>query len=60
MQLSDIVGLAGVIIILTAYLLLQLGRWRPSQARYSAANAVGAANPMLADTQPETNPAPGW
>lgn len=38
----DILGIGGVIIILIAYLLLQLEKLSPKDWQYSAANALGA------------------
>ncbi|MBO6574965.1 MAG: hypothetical protein JJ896_06110 [Rhodothermales bacterium] len=39
----DALGLVGVALILGSYVLLQTDRWSAREARYSAANAVGAA-----------------
>jgi hypothetical protein len=39
----NLAGMAGVALILVSYLLLQTGRMRASQPRYSLANAAGAA-----------------
>ena len=39
----DIVGTVGVVVILVAYFLLQIGRIRISGVAYSLANLVGAA-----------------
>ncbi|MCP3977836.1 MAG: hypothetical protein GY716_00705 [bacterium] len=39
----DLAGNLGVVAILAAYLLLQLGRLDPSDARFSILNGVGAA-----------------
>lgn len=38
----DIAGLVGVVLIVIAYLLLQLGKLRSTAASYSLLNAVGA------------------
>ena len=38
----DLLGGVGVVIVLGAYLALQLGRWRAEQLRYSVANGIGA------------------
>ncbi len=38
----NLVGIAGVTLILVSYLLLQTGRMRASQPLYSGANATGA------------------
>ena len=43
MDWIDAVGLVGVALILGAYIALQTGRWQAREARYSAANAAGAA-----------------
>jgi hypothetical protein len=39
----DLLGNIGVILVLGAYLLLQLGRLRPEQLVFSFANGLGAA-----------------
>ena len=39
----NLVGMVGVALILVSYLLLQTGRMRASEPRYSLANAAGAA-----------------
>ena len=41
--IPDVVGLLGVAGVLGAYVLLQSGRWRQEETRYSLLNAVGAA-----------------
>ncbi len=41
--IPDVVGLLGVAGVLGAYVLLQTGRWRQEEARYSMLNAAGAA-----------------
>jgi len=41
-SLYDILGISGVVIILIAYLFLQLGKLSVLDWRYSAANAIGA------------------
>lgn len=41
-QLHDLVGNAGVILILAAYYLLQVGRLRSSSPAYSLLNTAGA------------------
>lgn len=43
MTLYNILGIIGVILILSTYALLQAERIDPRSARYSAANASGAA-----------------
>lgn len=43
MILNDILGIVGVILVLLAYLALQLGRIRASSPGFSATNAAGAA-----------------
>lgn len=43
MSAHDVVGGAGVTCIVTAYLLLQMGRVRAASLGYSLTNAVGAA-----------------
>lgn len=43
MSATDWIGSAGVVLILGAYLLLQLDRIRPESVAYSLVNAVGAA-----------------
>ena len=47
MQWFDVLGLAGVALILLAYLLLQLRRIDPTSASFSGLNAVGAALVLL-------------
>lgn len=42
MDPHDIIGTIGVLLIVSAYLLLQLRRIRPQELRYSLANAAGA------------------
>jgi hypothetical protein len=42
-HLHDILGLCGVVLILTAYLLLQTKRLRAHDLRYSVMNAAGAS-----------------
>lgn len=42
MSLPDILGLLGVGALLTAYFLLQRGRWGQRDPLYSATNAVGS------------------
>ena len=39
----DLIGTAGVILIVAVYFLLQVGRMQSSSPAFSAANAVGAA-----------------
>ncbi|MFF8187110.1 hypothetical protein ACF044_07585 [Microbacterium sp. NPDC016588] len=41
-DLANIVGLVGVALVVIAYLLLQLGRVRVEQLRYSLLNAVAS------------------
>lgn len=41
-ELHDVVGAAGVFLIVVAYLLLQLGKMQGQSLAYSASNAVGA------------------
>jgi len=43
MSLFDVLGWAGAVVILGAYGLLTLGRWRSDALRYQVANTVGAA-----------------
>jgi hypothetical protein len=43
----DIAGLVGVVLIVIAYLLLQLGKLRSTAASYSLLNALGAALVMV-------------
>lgn len=38
----DLAGLAGVVLILAAYLMLQLGRWDGIDLRYTGLNLAGA------------------
>jgi len=38
----DLAGLAGVVLILIAYLMLQLGRWGGIDLRYTGLNLAGA------------------
>lgn len=47
MRTTDIIGLFGVTSILIAYGLLQTGKLRPTQRRFSAMNAVGATLILL-------------
>ncbi|MCA9757874.1 MAG: hypothetical protein KDA27_18935 [Candidatus Eisenbacteria bacterium] len=42
-ELHDIIGTLGVLLIVSAYLLLQLGRISPANIKYSGINACGAA-----------------
>ena len=39
----DVLGWAGAVVILVAYGLLTVGRWRAESLRYQLANALGAA-----------------
>ena len=43
----DIAGLVGVVLIVIAYLLLQLGKLRSTAVSYSLLNALGAALVMV-------------
>ena len=43
LELHDVVGTAGVILIVVAYFLLQVGKLRSESLAFSASNAVGAA-----------------
>lgn len=43
MTIIDGLGVAGVLLVLSAYLLLQLGRLDAADLRFSLANAAGAA-----------------
>ena len=47
LQWFDVLGLFGVVLILLAYLLLQLRRIDPTSAAFSGLNAVGAALVLL-------------
>ena len=47
MDLQDFVGIAGAVLIIIAYLLLQLRRIDAGNVWYSAANAAGAALILL-------------
>jgi hypothetical protein len=38
----DLVGLTGVILILSAYLLLQSGKWHSGQLRFPLTNLIGS------------------
>lgn len=42
MAIHDVLGLVGVLALLTAYFLLQQGRLAPSDWQYYGANALGA------------------
>lgn len=42
MSLTDVAGTVGVVLILLAYSLLQMGRLQPRQLSYSMLNALGA------------------
>ncbi|MCA9759702.1 MAG: hypothetical protein KDA27_28150 [Candidatus Eisenbacteria bacterium] len=42
-ELHDAIGTLGVLLIVSAYLLLQLGRMSPTSIKYSVINACGAA-----------------
>lgn len=43
LEIHDIVGMAGVILIVVAYFLLQIGRMKSDSLSFSVSNAVGAA-----------------
>ena len=43
MSTTDVLGIVGVVSVLGAYLLLQLGRLRAEHPGFSLANAIGAA-----------------
>lgn len=45
--LPEVVGLLGVAGVLGAYMLLQTGRWRQDEVRYSALNGAGAAGILI-------------
>lgn len=47
MGVHDIVGSAGVVMVLGLYALLQLGRLDPNQRRYGLLNAIGASLILL-------------
>ena len=47
MDLQDVVGIAGAVLIIVAYLLLQLRRIDAENVWYSVANAAGAALILL-------------
>ena len=47
----DIVGNIGVLLVLGAYLLLQLGRWSPQSLSFSIVNGTGAGLILVSLTQ---------
>ena len=47
MTLPNLVGGAGALTIVAAYLLLQTGRLSPESVRFSVANALGAAGILV-------------
>ena len=51
MQLHDLIGLAGLALIVGCYLVLQLDRLSSRDARYSLLNALGAALVLVSLTQ---------
>ena len=57
MSTTDALGIVGVVSVLGAYLLLQLGRLRPEHPGFSLANAVGAALILVSLSQDFNLPA---
>jgi hypothetical protein len=43
LEVHDVVGAVGVVLIVIAYFMLQIGRLRSESLAFSASNAVGAA-----------------
>lgn len=49
-ELHDVAGTAGVVLIVVSYFLLQIGRMRNDSLSFSVSNAVGAALIILSLT----------
>jgi len=56
-ELHDLVGIFGVVLVLAAYLLLQLRKLSADRLEFSVANAIGAGCILLSLTQDFNLPA---